>query len=66
MDGGGSGAAAGRKNVDLDGLAFSQGGHLNTNRNTSLPPGSTRTTDKVPGPVSLKPSYVSLPRKRFP
>lgn len=43
---GGVGAATGRKNVDLDGLAFSQGGHLNTNRNTSLPPGSTRTTDK--------------------
>ena len=40
-------AAAGRKNVDLEGLAFAQGGHLNTNKNTSLPPGSTRTTDKV-------------------
>jgi pre-mRNA-splicing helicase BRR2 len=32
--------------VDLDGLSFAQGGHLNTNKNTNLPPGSTRTTDK--------------------
>ena len=40
-------AAAGRKTVDLEGLAFAQGSHLNTNKNTSLPPGSTRTTDKV-------------------
>jgi hypothetical protein len=40
-------ARSGRKTVDLDGLAFTQGGHLNTNKNTNLPPGSTRTTDKV-------------------
>lgn len=33
--------------MDLDGLSFAQGGHLNTNKNTNLPPGSTRTTDKV-------------------
>jgi hypothetical protein len=40
-------ARSGRKTVDLDGLSFAQGGHLNTNKNTNLPPGSTRTTDKV-------------------
>jgi len=49
--GAGSDAAAdarsGRKTVDLEGLAFMQGGHLNTNKNTNLPPGSTRTTDKA-------------------
>lgn len=33
--------------MDLDNLAFAPGGHLNTNKNTNLPPGSTRTTDKV-------------------
>lgn len=40
-------ARSGRKTVDLENLAFAQGGHLNTNKNTNLPPGSTRTTDKV-------------------
>lgn len=40
-------ARSGRKTVDLEGLSFAQGGHLNTNKNTNLPPGSTRTTDKV-------------------
>ncbi len=45
----GDGAAvAGRHTVDFEGLSFAQGGHLNTNKNTNLPPGSTRTTDKVP------------------
>ena len=39
---------AGRHTVDFEGLSFAQGGHLNTNKNTNLPPGSTRTTDKVP------------------
>ena len=38
---------AGRHTVDFEGLSFAQGGHLNTNKNTNLPPGSTRTTDKV-------------------
>ena len=48
--GGGDGdgaAVAGRHTVDFEGLSFAQGGHLNTNKNTNLPPGSTRTTDKV-------------------
>ncbi len=54
--GGGDGdgaAVAGRHTVDFEGLAFAQGGHLNTNKNTNLPPGSTRTTDKVPDEATL-------------
>ena len=47
VDGDGA-AVAGRHTVDFEGLSFAQGGHLNTNKNTNLPPGSTRTTDKVP------------------
>lgn len=36
------GAAAGRAVVDLDGLAFAQGGHFMSNKGCTLPPGSYR------------------------
>lgn len=40
-------AVSARKTVDFEGLSFAAGSHLNTNKNINLPPGSTRTTDKV-------------------
>lgn len=37
-EGGGAGAAAaGRKNVDLDSLAFAQGAHFNSSKQCTLP-----------------------------
>ncbi|KAF8063039.1 BRR2A [Scenedesmus sp. PABB004] len=52
--GGGGGAAeagkgtatAGRAVIDLEGLAFSQGGHFMSNKGCTLPPGSYRATKK--------------------
>ena len=45
--GGGEGAAADRRAVDLDALSFGQGGHLMSNRSCDLPKGSFRTSPKV-------------------
>lgn len=42
------GAAAGRAVVDLDGLAFAQGGHFMSNKGCTLPPGSYRWGICVP------------------
>ena len=51
MGGGGEGATADRRAVDLDALSFGQGGHLMSNRRCDLPTGSFRSTPKV-GPES--------------
>jgi pre-mRNA-splicing helicase BRR2 len=46
-EGGGTGAAAaGRKNVDLESLAFVQGAHFNSSKQCTLPQGSYRTVHK--------------------
>lgn len=42
------GAAAGRRTLDLESLAFAQGGHLMANKKCDLPKGSYRTAFKVP------------------
>ncbi|KAL4451451.1 hypothetical protein ABPG75_007113 [Micractinium tetrahymenae] len=39
-------AAAGRKNVDLESLAFAQGSHFNSSKQCTLPQGSYRTVHK--------------------
>lgn len=35
-----------RRVIDLDGMAFSQGGHLMSNKKTTLPPGTVKRTKK--------------------
>ncbi|KAK9842537.1 hypothetical protein WJX81_005041 [Elliptochloris bilobata] len=42
----GAGAAAGRRTLDMDSLAFAQGGHLMANKKCDLPKGSYRTAFK--------------------
>ena len=42
------GAAAGRRTLDFESLAFAQGGHLMANKKCDLPKGSYRTAFKVP------------------
>ena len=37
---------SGRKTIDLESLKFAEGGHLNSNKSTSLPQGSFRTVHK--------------------
>lgn len=44
--GGAGAAAAGRKNVDLESLAFVQGAHFNSSKQCTLPQGSYRTVHK--------------------
>ena len=41
------GAAAGRHQLDIDGLAFHEGGHLMSNRECNLPKNSYRSAFKV-------------------
>ena len=43
----GAGAAAGRRTLDFEALAFAQGGHLMANKKCDLPKGSYRTAFKV-------------------
>ena len=46
QNGGARDDASGRKMVDLESLRFAEGGHLNSNKATSLPQGSFRTVHK--------------------
>jgi hypothetical protein len=43
----GAGAAAGRRTLDFESLAFAQGGHLMANKKCDLPKGSYRTAFKA-------------------
>ena len=51
----GGGAAAGRRTLDFESLAFAQGSHLMANKKCDLPKGSYRTAFKV-----LPPSLVAV------
>lgn len=42
----GTGSAAGRQALDIEGLAFTGGGHFMSNKSCNLPQGSYRTTKK--------------------
>ena len=55
----GGGTAAGRQNVDLEALTFTQGSHFMANKRCQLPPTTLRTAFKVPTrPPSPQPSMV--------
>ena len=43
----GGGTAAGRQNVDLEALTFTQGSHFMANKRCQLPPTTLRTAFKV-------------------
>ena len=46
------GAAAGRRTLDFESLAFAQGGHLMANKKCDLPKGSYRTAFKARPPAT--------------